>query len=126
MRRPVLFLEEFRLLLLLSSLLLLLISKLDKHDKFDLVVAHLMSHIAIGDVATPTAPLARSLTAHNAAPHLDKSEKSAEHSLFLGQDGSVGCIGREWCCGMWERDRNRSFPFTRRHMSGSKVVLFWS
>ena len=102
MRRPVLFLEEFLLLLLLSSLLLLLIPKLGKHDKFDLVVAHLMSHIAIGDIATPTAPLARSLTAHNAAPHLDKSEESAEHSLFLGQDGSdvlgasgvVGC-GRE-------------------------------
>ena len=61
-----------------------------------------MSHIAIGDVTTPAAPLARSLTAHNAAPHLDKSEESAEHSLFLGQDGSdvlgasgvVGC-GRE-------------------------------
>ena len=53
MRRPVLFLEDFLLLLLLSSLLLL-ISELGKHDKFDLVVAHLMSHIAIGDVATPT------------------------------------------------------------------------
>ena len=53
------------------------------HDKFDLVVAHLMSHIAIGDVATPTAPLARSLTAHNAAPHLHKIYESAGHSLFL-------------------------------------------
>ena len=95
MRRPVLFLEEFLLLLLLSSLLLLLISKLGKHDKF----AHLMSHIAIGDVATPTAPLARSLTAHNAAPHLNKSEKSAEHSLFLGQDGSdvLGASGVVGC-----------------------------
>ena len=122
MRRPVLFLEEFLLLLLLSSLLLLSLSKLGKHDKFDLVVAHLMSHIAIGDIATATAPLACSLTAHNAAPHLDKSEESAEHSLFLGQDGSdvLGASGVVGCGG----DRNRSFPFTARHMSGSKVVLF--
>ena len=58
------------------------------HDKFDLVVAHLMSHIAIGDIATTTAPLARSLTAHNTAPHLDKIYESAEHSLYLGRDGS--------------------------------------
>ena len=60
-----------------------------------------MSHIAIGDIATATAPLACSLTAHNAAPHLDKIYESAEHSLFLCQDGSdvfsasgvVGCGG---------------------------------
>ena len=123
MRRPVLFLEEFLLLLLLSSLLLLLIPKLSKHDKFDVIFHHLMSHIAIGDVATPTAPLARSLTAHNAAPHLDKSEESAEHSLFLGQDGSdvfsasgvVGC-GREI--------EIEAFPLLAVICLGLEVVLF--
>ena len=120
MRRPVLFLGEFSLLLLLSSLLLLFLSKLGKHDKVNFVVAHLMSDIAIGDIATPTAPLARSLTAHNAAPHLDKSYESAEHSLFLSVKTDQ-MYWREWCCGVWERDRNRSFPFTGRHMSGSKL-----